>query len=471
MKTVSKSLLLPVLFCAFALNSSGGARGGIPVAAEPAQSSPQIVPNPGASKGKALSPVERSLVGYIDEHQSGDLALLERLVNVNSGTQNLAGVHRTGRMLQQEFESLGFETRWVDGRAFGRAGHLIAERPGNDAAVRVLLIGHLDTVFSQDSPFQRFERLPGNHARGPGVIDMKGGDVVMLAALRALKAVGELDRLHVTVVFSGDEEDPGTPLASARRDLITAGRGAAVALGFEDGDGNPHTAVIARRGSVDWHLEVTGTPAHSSQIFQPEVGAGAIFEAARILDGFYRRLSTVADLTLSPGLVLAGTDVSFDSETSRGTAFGKSNVVAGRAVAAGDLRTLSPAQLTDAQTTMKALVANGLPGTTARLTFGEGYPPMAPTVGNRRLLELLDRTSRDLDLGAVSAVDPRNAGAADVSFVAAEVPMVLDGLGLMGSGGHTVEETADLSTFPTQTAKAALLLYRIAQGAVSSEGP
>ena len=96
---------------------------------------------------------------------------------------------------------------------------------------------------------------------------------------------------------------------------------------------------------------------------------------------------------------------------------------------------------------------------------------MAPTVGNRRLLELLDRTSRDLDLGAVSAVDPRNAGAADVSFVAAEVPMVLDGLGLMGSGGHTVEETADLSTFPTQTAKAALLLYRIAQGAVSSEGP
>jgi glutamate carboxypeptidase len=88
---------------------------------------------------------------------------------------------------------------------------------------------------------------------------------------------------------------------------------------------------------------------------------------------------------------------------------------------------------------------------------------MAPTEGNRRLLRRLDEVSRDLGLGPVTAVNPRNAGAADVSFIASEVPMVLDGLGLMGSGGHTDQETADLSTLPTQTAKAAVLLDRMAR--------
>ena len=100
--------------------------------------------------------------------------------------------------------------------------------------------------------------------------------------------------------------------------------------------------------------------------------------------------------------------------------------------------------------------------TSAEIVFDEGYPPLAPTDGNRKLLAIYDRASRDVGAGPVAAVDPDRAGAADISFVAGLVPRVLDGIGLMGDGGHTVKETADLRTLPTQAKRAALLMYRVA---------
>lgn len=409
-----------------------------------------------------LSRTEKALVAHVDAHVTEARALLQRVVDINSGTQNLAGVREVGKVFTGELEALGFTTRWADGAGFGRAGHLIATRAGKAAKIKVMLIGHLDTVFEPDSPFQRFELLPGDQARGPGVIDMKGGDVILVQALAALRAAGALDRLNVTVVMTGDEEDSGSPLSRARKELLEAAEGVDVALGFEDGDGKPEHAVVARRGSMDWRLTTTGKPAHSSQVFQPEVGAGAAYEAARILKGFYDELSGEANLTFNPGLLLGGTAAEVAPDGVRGTASGKANVVAGTTIVKGDLRTLSPAQLQSAQERMQAIAARHLPGTGAELVFDEGYPPMAPAPGNLELLAMLDQASRDLGLGPVTAVDPRKAGAADVSFVAATVPRVLDALGLKGTGGHTVEETADLATLPTQTKKAALLLYRLA---------
>jgi glutamate carboxypeptidase len=409
-----------------------------------------------------LSAVEQRIAAAVDSEVERALELLQRSVDVNSGTMNFAGVSEVGRMFAAELEELGFVTRWVDGAPFQRAGHLVAERPGDGP--RVLLIGHLDTVFEPSSPFQRFERLSEDRASGPGVTDMKGGNVVLVHALRALRAAGVLDTLDLRVVLTGDEEKSGRPLAAARAALREAAKGAVAALGFEDGDGDPRTAVIARRGSTDWAVTVTGTPAHSSQIFQPAYGAGAVFELARILHGFYQELAGEELLTFNPGLVLGGTTVTLDREQARGDAFGKNNVIAERAVATGDLRAISPEQLERARETMRRLVAESLPGTTAEIELGDGYPPMAPTDGNRALLALLDQVSRDLGTGPVTAIDPRNAGAADVSFVADLVPRILDGLGLMGSGGHTVDETADLRTLPSQTRRAAVLLHRLAQG-------
>ncbi|HXW06921.1 MAG TPA: M20/M25/M40 family metallo-hydrolase [Vicinamibacterales bacterium] len=413
-----------------------------------------------AQTAASLSPGERAIVAHVDRHAAQALALLERAVNINSGTQNFDGVREAGRLFSTELESIGFRTSWVDGAPFRRAGHLIAERPG--AGPKVLLIGHLDTVFERDSPFQKFERLDETHARGPGIIDMKGGDVIIVQALKALASAGALESLHVVVVMTGDEESAGDPQAAAREALVAAAAGARAAIGFEDGDGDPNTAVIGRRGTAAWTLRVTGTPAHSSQIFRPDIGYGAVFEAARILDRFRETLAGEPHLTLNPALVLGGTQVEIDPVQARGSAFGKDNVIAEHALASGDLRALSREQFAAARTAMEQIVARPLAGARATIAFEEGYPPLAPTEGNRRLLAMYDQVSRDLGQGPVGAVDPDRAGAADVSFIAGLVPMILDGVGLMGDGGHTVNETADLRTLPSQTKRAAILLHRLA---------
>jgi glutamate carboxypeptidase len=406
------------------------------------------------------SPAERDITTHIDAHNGDALALLERVVNINSGSMNLAGVRAVGDIFRAEFDGMGFRTTWVEGAPFKRAGHLVADHPGRGP--RILLIGHLDTVFERDSPFQRFERIDDRTARGPGIIDMKGGDVIIVQALKALKAAG-VDDMNVVVVMTGDEEDTGEPQDLARAALIDAARGAAYALGFEDGPGDPRYAVTARRGTSAWTLEVKGDPAHSSQIFRSDVGYGAIYEIARVLESFRARLAGEEFLTFNPGLVLGGTAVDFDALQSRGSASGKTNVIAERAVAIGDLRTLSKEQLEHARTVMQEVTRASLGHTHSTLTFEDGYPSMSPTEGNAQLLALYDRASQDLGYGAVTAVSPARAGAADVSFVAGEVKSIIDGIGLMGHDDHTPGETADLSTLPSQTKRAAVLMHRLMQ--------
>ncbi len=412
----------------------------------------------------SLSKVERVLARYAITNESDALRLLERLVNANSGTQNHAGVRDVGRMLRAEYDALGFQTRWADGATFGRAGHLVAERTG--VGPRVLLIGHLDTVFEADSPFQRWERLSDSTVRGPGSTDMKGGDVIMLFALKALKAAGQLDRMSVTVVLTGDEEDPGEPIAVARKVLVDAGARSQIAIGFEDGDGDPRTAVAARRGFTGWTLRVKGTPAHSSQIFRDDIGPGAIYEAARILNEFRTRLGGDPLRTFNAGVALGGTTLTLDSTGTRGTAYGKSNIVPEQFVVSGDLRVISPEAVAATKAQMQAIVAAASPRTSARLTFDDGYPPMAPTPGNMALLGALDRASRNLGFGPVGMDNPARAGAADVSFIAATVPQVIDGLGPGGTGGHTVNETLDVRTVAVQIARTAVLLNRITRSEV-----
>ncbi|HET7551165.1 MAG TPA: M20/M25/M40 family metallo-hydrolase [Gemmatimonadaceae bacterium] len=421
-----------------------------------------IVGPAGAQGKRALSKAEQKIVSAVDRHNDEALDLLIRVVNINSGTMNFAGVRQVGDVFRAQFDSLGFTTRWVDGSGFERAGHLVAEHPG--PGPKLVLIGHLDTVFPPESPFQKFERLDDSTARGPGIIDMKGGDVIVVYALRALKDAGLLDKMNIVVVFDGDEEDSGPPLSEARRALTDAAHGAAAALGFEDGAADPRTAVISRRSAGSWLLKSTGTPAHSSQIFTPTVGAGAVFEASRVLDEFYKQLSSEKYLTFNPGVIVGGTMVGLDTTLTEGKAAGKHNVVAEHVEVGGDLRAISPEQLERAQQTMRTIVSKSLPNTKSEITFLEGYPPMAPTDGNKRLLAMYDQASRDLGFGPVEAVDPSRAGAADVAFVANLVPMAIDGLGLSGHDDHTEKETADLRMLGPLTKRAAVLMHRLTEG-------
>lgn len=412
-----------------------------------------------ASAIAAPSSAERALVKRIQRAQDDAVSLLEQVVNINSGTMNFAGVRAVGAVFEPKFKALGFTTRWVDGAAFARAGHLIAERPGRGP--HVLLIGHLDTVFEPTSPFQKFERVDANIAKGPGTADMKGGIVVALAALTALNEAKLLDALHITVVLHGDEEDAGVPLEAARKDLIDAAIAADIAIGLENAADDPKTAVTGRRSSSRWELKVTGETAHSSRIFGDEVGAGAAYELARILNGFYEQLRGDEFLTFSPGLIVAGAQVEFQAEPLQGSASGKDNIVVPDARASGDLRALSLAQREQTKERMRKIAAANLPKTTAQIEFHDSYPPMTPTDGNRKLLSWYDEVSRDLGFGAVTAVNPRRAGAADVSFAADHVDMAIDGLGLLGGNAHTPQEFADLRTFQIQAQRLAVLLYRI----------
>lgn len=413
--------------------------------------------------------LELRLVEQVDANNANAVALLERLVNVNSGTMNQTGVKAVGEVLATEFKQLGFSTRWEDGKSFARAGHLIAEKHGTGggtygstaAAPRLLLIGHLDTVFELNSPFQRFELLQNNQAKGPGTTDMKGGNVIIVEALRALKAVGELDSMDITVVLTGDEELSGRPLTLSKKALIDAAEYADIALGFENGDGKPTTANVSRRGSVGWTLSIKGKPAHSSQVFREDIGPGAIYEAARVLGRFYTDLRQEDLLTFNPGKILGGTTLTHDTQTNSGTVYGKNNIVAESAIVIGDIRAISEEQLARVQAKMTDIVAQSYPHTQGTITFSEGYPAMAPTAGNQKLLEIYSQVSQDIGFGEVVAVNPLRAGAADVSFTANQVDMAIDGLGMGGTGAHTLSETGDLDTLAQQAKRAAILMLRL----------
>ena len=411
--------------------------------------------------GGEIDLIETQLLEAIELESDRAMNLLQRAVEINSGTMNFDGVQAVGDLFKAELEALNFDVRWFAGDAFDRAGHLLARR--DREGPRLLLIGHLDTVFASDSSFQSFKRVGAHSASGPGITDMKGGNVILIQALRALQAVNVLDQLSIQVLMTGDEEKRGAPIALAVAPLIEAARWADIAIGFEDGDGDPKTAVIARRSSSSWRLTISGKAAHSSQIFRSDIGSGAIFEAARILDEFRRRLSSEPYLTFNPGVIVGGTDVTLESSSGRGAAFGKNNVIADSTIVTGDLRVLSIPQLEQAKQKMKAIVAAHLDHAEAEISFHDRYPPMAPTPGNQQLLAMFDAVSQDLGYGPVAAVDPNRAGAADISFAAIHVDMALDGLGLMGEGGHTERETADLRTLSSQTERVAVLLYRLAK--------
>jgi glutamate carboxypeptidase len=420
---------------------------------------------PGAALAQS-TPAEQTMVRTVAAEHDRHIALLETLVNQNSGTLNLPGVRLVGDRVRAELEPLGFTVRWVDMAETGRAGHLIAthEGPGRN----VLLIGHLDTVFEADNPFQRFERT-GMRATGPGVGDDKGGVVVIIAALRAMQAAGTLDDANVTVFLTGDEERIGAPLAIARRDLIEAGRTAAFALEFENlaVEDEADFGTIARRSSSNWTLTTTGRTGHSSGVFNDALGYGAIYELARILDGFRRELPE-PNLTYNVGVVAGGTPAAIDAEGFNVTASGKTNIVASTAIARGDLRTLTREQDERVRARMQAIVAENLPRTDAELIFGEGgYPPMAPSEGNRALLARLNAVNRDLGLPEMAEYDPARRGAADSGFVAGDVD-TLGGLGMAGGNAHADGEWVDLDSLVRQAQRAAVLISRLSNGATSA---
>ena len=404
---------------------------------------------------------EQRMIEWIEAHEEEVVQLLEETVNIGSGTMNHDGVREVGVVMRRELDALNLDTEWIDMSAVNRAGHLFGRQSGQGK--RFLLIGHLDTVFESDDGFQSFSR-EGDMAAGPGVGDMKAGNIIIVYALKALAEIDVLKDIPVVVAYTGDEEDAGKPLAVSRKDLIAAGEWADIALGFEAAinfDGTDW-ATISRRSSSNWTLKVSGRQAHSSGIFSEEVGAGAIFEASRILYQFYDAVRGEEYLTFNAGTIQGGTDVDYDPERNRGRTFGKTNVVPRTVVVHGGIRTLSQEQLERARTAMQEVVVQNLPVTEASISFEDNYPSMAPTAGNRALQRQLSGINEALGRGPMPALDPARRGAADISFVAPYTDG-LAGLGAMGEGSHTPDESVELSSLTLAIKRAALLIYRLSR--------
>ena len=416
---------------------------------------------PLASLAGGFDANEQRMIDWIDAHSEDAIALLEETVNISSGTMNHAGVRRVGDVMRRELEALGFEVEWVElPPEMDRAGHLFG-RKVTGSGKKFVMIGHLDTVFEADDAFQGFAR-DGDFATGPGVDDMKGGNAVIIYALKALQEIGALEDIPVVVAYTGEEEKTGRPLDVSRRELIEAGKWADYGLGFEGAVRFDDTdwGTIARRSSSGWLLTVEGRQAHSSGIFGENVGAGAIFEVSRILNAFYEEVRGEEHLTFNAGTIQGGTTVDYDPSQNRGTTFGKTNVVPNIAIVHGGIRTISQDQLERAQAAMRAVVARNLPHTTATIEFSEGYPPMFPSEGNRGVLKVLSEINEDLGRGPMPALDPSRRGAADVSFVSPYTDAIA-GLGPLGRGGHTPNESIDLTSMPLAIKRAAILMYRL----------
>jgi glutamate carboxypeptidase len=411
-----------------------------------------IIASAHVSFSQQLTDVEGRIAANVDRGTPAALSLLEKSVNIDSPTENIAGVKAVGALYAKELTSMGFDVRWIEMPAStGRAGHLVAEMKGTKGK-RLLLLGHIDTVLKGE----RY-RVDGGRAFGTGVGDMKGGNVIVLAALKALHDAGVLRDTRIIVMFTGDEEDACEPVSLCRGDMIAAAKRSDAALSFEGAIGN--TATVGRRGASSWTLEVESKTGHSSQIFGASMGNGAIFEAARILNEFRTALGGEKYLTFNPSLIVGGTTV--ETKDAAGSATGKTNVVPAKVVVNGDLRFISEEQKESARTRMREIAGKNLPGTSSKITFQDGIPAMTPVPGNYELLKQLDQASRDLGFGPVEALDPGSRGAGDIAYISHLIPG-LDGIGMGGgTNSHAKGESASIESMPMLTKRAALLIYRL----------
>lgn len=408
-----------------------------------------------------LSPLEQKIVDAVNNKMAYAEALLKESVNINSGTLNIAGVKKVGDVFAREFTKAGLTPEWVSlPDSLRRAGHLIATRKGTKGK-KLFLIGHLDTVFEPDMPPNPYQRLNDSTATGQGVNDMKGGDVVAIIALQVLEEMGLLKDASIVAYFTGDEERSGSPTSVSRKDFIERAKTCDVALGFEGANGLRNVAT-ARRGSSGWVLKVAAKTGHSATIFTPNAGYGAINEAARILNSFREELSTEKYLTFNPGIIVGGSEMSYNEKTAKGEALGKTNIISPAVVVTGDLRFLTEKQKIAAREKMTAITQRNLGSTSATISFKDGIPAMEPTEGNDVIRKIVSEVTMSMGLGPTAAGDPGSRGAGDISYVAKYLSGI-DGLGASGKGAHAPGETINLKEFPLLIQRTALLIHRLIQ--------
>jgi glutamate carboxypeptidase len=382
----------------------------------------------------------RDLLDRLDRWRDEQIEFLARLVNHDSGTDDVLDVNRVAAILAERLERLGFAVRRVVNDRFG--DHLVGDKPGTGPK-RFLFIGHYDTVFPSGTAKQRPFRIdPDGRAWGPGVYDMKGGLAVLLYALRAHAEARTRTwaETGVSVVFNADEER----LSPTSREVIATEARRAHSVGILEPARPGGEYVMARKGAGTFYLEVTGKASHAG--LQPELGASAIWDLAQKVAALHALTDFEKGTTVNVGTVRGGE---------------RPNVVANRAFAEIDLRAWSQAEADAAIATMRKICEPAhVRGTTARFWGELNFPPWPPGLpGTDRLLEIMRAAGRDLGVD-VRAI--KTGGGSDGNHTSAIAP-TLDGMGPKGSRAHSEEEFVEIATLLERTKMLALFLDRWAR--------
>jgi glutamate carboxypeptidase len=369
------------------------------------------------------------------------LADLRTVVNIDSGTYSRPGVNRVGAYLQERFQSFGFTTHFERQEQFG--DHLIATHTGTAAnGPRILLIGHIDTVFPEGEalrrPFAVSEQKGGRIASGPGVLDMKSGVLIGMYGLHILIAAQEADYQSVTFVCNSDEEI-GSP--SSKPLIQELARQADAVIVLEPGRAKG-TVVSSRRGSGQYRVEVRGVAAHAG--VEPQRGRNAILELSYQVQKMQALNGTIPGTTLSVGIIRGGE---------------RTNIVPDCAYCEMDVRVSNEAGLQAIEAAMRRVAAKTvLQGTSITLSGGMICMPFERTKRNEQLIQLVKEAGSELGL---KIEDVGSGGASDANNTAAIGVPTIDGLGAGGGLAHNPGEYIELDYLPTRIALLAGLVKRI----------
>lgn len=391
----------------------------------------------------AISARETALRAHVEGRSSRDLSFLEKLVLVNSGSANLAGIDAVGDLVQPAFDALGFTTRWHrEPRGHGRATaarSLVARRKGGSAATPIFLTAHLDTVFEPADGFEGFH-VAGDRGIGPGIVDCKGGVVAILAALEALKTEGVLDRIDCRVVLGGDEE---TGSHESRAIIEQEAAGSAFSLVFEGG--RPSGDIVKyRAGNGGYDVRAIGKAAHAGNAHQDGVNAIEILSAAVL--ALQKLTDYSRGITVNVGTTSGGT---------------KRNIVPGEARCAVDVRYAHATDGPGFDASVRAVAELGARYKgTIEIGGGLNRPPFPEN--DPKTEELAKRwIAAAADLGIAMKAGPTGGGS-DGNWTAAMGIPTLDGLGPVGGKYHTFGEYLLLKTLPERGALAAIAISRLA---------
>ncbi|WP_438315792.1 M20 family metallopeptidase [Sporosarcina sp. FA9] len=372
---------------------------------------------------------------YLQSKEDEMLLLLERLVNIDSGSANKAGIDEVGGILKSEYERLGFTVEVIEEPNNGN--NLLIQYEDTNSP-EIIVVAHMDTVFKVGTASERPFSIKEGRAYGPGVIDMKASQVSLLYAVKALIANKRTGFENLRIVLNSDEEI-GSPTSKDLIEQQATGKKFALIMEPARKDGS---LVTARRGGGEYSLYVTGKAAHSG--IEPQNGISAIDELAHKIIKLHTLTNHEEGITVNVGLIEGGESV---------------NTVAPTAVGHIDIRINKAEQAAVLAKQIEDICGvSDLPGTSLRLEGGIDRPPLVKTDKTIQLLQIIKHVGNAI---GIDVTDTATGGASDASFTSVAGVPTIDGLGPIGGDAHTEKEYLEIPSLIERTELLASVIEKL----------